>query len=109
MPYKDMEKRRFYARRWHHTHREKVLGWSRARREDNRAIITAAKDRPCADCAVDFPSYVMQFDHRPGELKLFVIGAKGPYQTIINLLAEIAKCDVVCANCHCVRTYQRAH
>jgi hypothetical protein len=78
-----------------------------------RAIISAAKAHPCADCGVQYPPYVMQLDHR-GD-KLFTVssllssgqmkGAQRRDITMEMLLAEIAKCDVVCANCHAARTY----
>jgi hypothetical protein len=51
----------------------------------------------------------MDFDHRPGEKKCFAL-ANAMGQTRISaerLRAEIAKCDVVCANCHRIRTYER--
>jgi hypothetical protein len=78
-----------------------------------RAIITAAKAHPCVDCGVQYPHYVMQLDHR-GD-KLFTVSSvisSGPIKgirrrdiTLEMLQAEIAKCDVVCANCHAARTY----
>jgi hypothetical protein len=49
----------------------------------------------------------MDFDHRPDEAKLFTIShGKGQYGEE-KILAEIAKCDVVCANCHRLRTFGR--
>lgn len=67
-------------------------------------IIKQAKDVPCADCGKRYPHYVMDFDHvREGKLANVSNLAKGNVDT---LLAEIAKCDVVCANCHRERTYR---
>jgi hypothetical protein len=64
------------------------------------------KERPCTDCDIPYPFYVMQFDHVRGE-KQFNIGADGPSRSGEQVLEEIAKCDVVCANCHAARTYER--
>jgi hypothetical protein len=69
--------------------------------------IQKAKDKPCADCGDVFHYAAMQFDHRPGTIKLFAIGTKGKNYSIEKLDAEIAKCDVVCANCHALRTWTR--
>jgi len=71
----------------------------------NQIIIRGAKNRLCADCGVQYPYYVMQFDHRDRMGKLFTIGSRGPVTSTRRLQAEIAKCDVVCANCHAERTY----
>jgi hypothetical protein len=49
----------------------------------------------------------MDFDHRPGELKSFGLGAASG-RNREAIVAEIAKCDLVCANCHRVRTKVRA-
>jgi hypothetical protein len=61
----------------------------------------------CADCRNHFPHYVLEFDHRPGENKIDVVyrvlRTYGPEAAWI----EVGKCDVVCANCHKIRTYQR--
>ena len=63
------------------------------------------KDRPCADCGIQYPSWVMQFDHVRGEKKFDIAQASSASEK--RLLEEIAKCEVVCANCHAERTYDR--
>ncbi len=72
-----------------------------------RRIIREAKDRECADCGVEYPFYVMDFDHRDRSEKLFNIGrdALRGRCSLDRLKDEIAKCDVVCANCHRARTH----
>ncbi len=45
----------------------------------------------------------MDFDHVRGK-KLFNI-ANGRYRTWKSVIIEIAKCDLVCANCHRIRTH----
>jgi hypothetical protein len=61
----------------------------------------------CADCRNRFPHYVLEFDHKPGKNKIDVVyrvlRAFGPDAAWL----EVAKCDVVCANCHKIRTYRR--
>lgn len=49
----------------------------------------------------------MQWDHKPEFEKLFTIGKHWQFSEE-RILAEIAKCDLVCANCHAERTHQRA-
>lgn len=72
-----------------------------------RAIVIAAKAVPCFDCGRQFPSYVMDLDHRNPFLKKFTV-SQGRNKTEASLHAEIAKCDVVCANCHRERTHGKA-
>jgi hypothetical protein len=59
---------------------------------------------PCADCGEVDP-IVLEFDHLGG--KLFDIGTALPCQSWASILAEIEKCEVVCANCHRRRTKRR--
>lgn len=82
--------------------RERVRRVYRERAEQ----IRQAKDQPCVDCGVQYPYYVMQFDHRGEEPKRFALG-RASARSWAACLAEIAKCDVVCANCHAERTHQR--
>lgn len=67
------------------------------------------KGGPCTDCGGTFPPWVMQFDHLPhrGKKRANVskLSAQGYSEKIV--LAEIAKCELVCANCHADRTYHR--
>lgn len=72
-----------------------------------RQFIQILKDKPCADCHIKYGYWVMQFDHRPGEIKLFNIGSSGVHKSRTLLLKEVAKCDLVCSNCHANRTHQR--
>jgi len=61
---------------------------------------------PCHDCKRRFPHFVMDFDHVRGEKK-FTIGKGTAKYSIEQLKTEVAKCDLVCANCHRIRTYTR--
>jgi hypothetical protein len=73
-----------------------------------KRLVREAKKGPCADCGVEYPHYVMDFDHRPGAGKhanLSILVKRGASRE--SILAEIAKCDLVCANCHRARTYRR--
>jgi hypothetical protein len=72
-----------------------------------RAAVHAAKSRPCADCGTQYPYYVMEFDHLDASSKEFNVSAGVTSVSYERLLAEIAKCEVVCANCHAERTHQR--
>lgn len=76
------------------------------REHDHRSKIQGLKTAPCQDCGNKFPPVCMDFDHRPGEVKLFGISAAVRYSWDV-ILAEMAKCDLVCANCHRIRTEER--
>ena len=68
-------------------------------------MIASFKMAPCADCGGTFDPVCMDFDHRPGVTKRFNVSTIGRHSRS-TLLAEIAKCDVVCSNCHRLRTYR---
>ena len=60
---------------------------------------------PCMDCGGAFPPHVMDFDHRDPKTKAFSLAAdKTLLKNRAVLKAEVAKCDIVCANCHRIRT-----
>lgn len=69
------------------------------------AFFAGLKSGPCVDCGVPYPSYVMDWDHRPGEVKLFTISVGKATKARQAVLDEIAKCDLVCSNCHRERTF----
>lgn len=60
--------------------------------------------KSCMDCGVVYPYFVLQYDHRGDDVKRFVIAAAG---SIASAKKEIAKCDLVCGNCHAIRTHNR--
>ena len=86
----------------------------KAMRKKNRVrdwLISKYQGVPCMDCIRVYPWCAMDFDHRPGEIKEFNIGTQGCQRPTPERLArvekEIAKCDIVCSNCHRVRTQKR--
>lgn len=65
--------------------------------------------RGCFDCRNKFPHYVLEFDHRPGEIKIDNVTRVLKNYGAEMAWKEVSKCDVVCSNCHKVRTYMREH
>ena len=106
MTYKDIGKQRAAQRRHYEKNKEWFRDRDRQKYELKRALIIESKNKPCADCGLEYPPYVMDFDHRPDEEKLFNISTNGN-KSVERVRQEIEKCDVVCANCHRERTHQR--
>ena len=75
-------------------------------RLSRREFIDDLKDKPCADCGQEFPPECMDFDHRPDEVKVCNVATLHSRRKDL-ILAEVAKCDVVCANCHRIRSKKR--
>jgi len=63
---------------------------------------------PCTDCGVTYPWYVMDFDHVLGkkinDVSLMVTNRVSKQK----IQEEIDKCEVVCSNCHRIRTFTRS-
>jgi 5-methylcytosine-specific restriction endonuclease McrA len=70
-----------------------------------RSELLEWKRSPCTDCGLTFHPVAMDFDHVRGQ-KLFSI-SDGWHRTREEVLQELSKCDLVCANCHRLRTIQR--
>lgn len=72
-----------------------------------RGFIQKVKSNtPCADCGNKYPYWVMDFDHI--DEKSFGINSHTKVtRSLDKIKEEIAKCEIVCANCHRGRTHAR--
>lgn len=102
---------REYAKAHYSENRSTYIGGRVTRHRTERAevvaLIAQAKAKPCADCGVQYPAHVMQFDHVRGTKHFGIANAVNVGPSRARLLAEIEKCEVVCANCHAERTWVR--
>jgi hypothetical protein len=93
------------AKEWYEQNSEHKRDTDHLRIQEKRSLIRLLKARPCADCGGSFPPICMDFDH-VGDDKVMNVSKMGRY-SIERILEEIAKCEVVCANCHRLRTANR--
>lgn len=70
-------------------------------------IVELKRGKPCVDCGNIYPHYVMDFDHCRGKKLMNLSSAVRVCWARDKILAEVAKCDLVCANCHRERTHGR--
>lgn len=105
---RDPEKVRAGKQRWYVANKQVYLDRNKKRLQERREKIAQIKRVPCVDCGGRFPSFVMDFDHRDGDGKLGNISGVLAVWSWTRILAEIEKCDVVCANCHRIRSARRA-
>ena len=85
----------------------KRLDEQRARWRRQAAMLDRIRDVPCADCGDRFPPCSMDFDHRDPSQKRSRVPAMIGRAGDARILVEVAKCDIVCANCHRLRTHVR--
>lgn len=101
------------AAHWHYernkaTMKARAKAYTYGQRARMREMVYAAKARPCMDCGVEYPHWVMDFDHRnPIDKDVDIATGIARGWSEARLLAEMAKCDLVCANCHRNRTHQQ--
>lgn len=73
-----------------------------------RALINKHKNQPCADCGKIYPPYAMELDHLDGAEKEGTVSSMvSKEQNIEDIEKEVAKTQVVCLNCHRLRTKNR--
>ena len=87
--------------------RRRYVAQAKEQRRANVAWLAGLKDKPCVDCGKLFPSVCMDWDHVRGE-KVAPVSRLLTRNNRRAILAEIAKCDLVCANCHRIRTKLRS-
>lgn len=75
-----------------------------AHRARIQKFVDGYKANSCADCGYTYPSECMDFDHISGAVKVANVSDMHGHHTA---WAEIQKCQLVCSNCHRIRTRQR--
>lgn len=94
--YKNSEKRR-----------DTIRNCKRNKTEANRIYVRIIKEsNPCTDCGIKYPHYVMDFDHLKDKVVNVADLANSDVSTK-RIQKEIDKCELVCANCHRIRTHKR--
>lgn len=64
-------------------------------------------EQGCVDCGYNANAYALQFDHIGDNKKGGVSDLIATDYSWKTILQEIDKCEIVCANCHAIRTKQR--
>lgn len=101
------------SKRWRTLHPKRARAGDIRRRDDRRAVVLAEKlrrgkcsnpDCPLAGLAITADNAVaFDFDHRDRSDKRDVISS---LRDRASILAEMAKCDLLCAFCHRLKTHQ---
>ena len=79
----------------------------RLRADEKRNVLSEYKIRVgCADCGYNDNPAALEFDHLPGKEKTRTV-ASLVYHSWEKIWSEVAKCEVVCSNCHSIRTIER--
>jgi L-lysine 2,3-aminomutase len=75
--------------------------------QNRRRMVDYLREHPCVDCGED-DIVVLEFDHlrdKSANVSAIML-QKNEWRRVLE---EMAKCEVVCANCHRRRTARRAN
>lgn len=103
----DLRKNGPRVRDWQKRNPEKKQQQIKRRYARKIARLRELKAKPCADCGIQYHYAVMQFDHVRGEKKFNLAGSCVLSHSYEMIEEEATKCEVVCANCHAMRTWKR--
>ncbi len=118
MPWKDKsrykseayrEYMRNYQRSWHQRNKARRIAKIYERKEQLWEFYSQLKaTSECAQCGENHPA-TLQFHHRDPQKKEFNLGkAVSDGYSIDRIKKEVAKCTVLCANCHAKEHYEWA-
>ncbi|MBP9816562.1 MAG: hypothetical protein KBD05_00860 [Candidatus Pacebacteria bacterium] len=116
MPFKDPQKQKKYHAKymrevWYPQNKKRHISYvKRNKQRVTEFIDTYKRKQSCVDCGFlgkEFP-YVLDFDHlNKGSVKKFTIGSWSRAVLSVEAIErEIEKCELVCANCHRIRTFK---
>lgn len=78
-----------------------------SRRKIQEYLIEYKEKIGCIDCKEKYPHYMLEFDHLPGYEKIGSVAYLAKSKGFNVAIKEIEKCEVVCSNCHSIRTWVR--
>jgi hypothetical protein len=96
---------RYAANREHHMQVIKKRN-KKYKQEIDELVRSLKSNTACADCKKKYHWYQMDFDHVKGNKDKAVSVMVGQKVSKNRILKEIEKCELVCANCHRLRTYK---
>lgn len=98
----------FKMREHYLNNKERYISKAKESSKRLRDEVSALKEsKPCTDCKITFPSYIMTFDHLDSKTKVNDIATLVTTNNRKAVFDEIAKCELVCFNCHAQRTHNR--
>lgn len=97
--YANSKKRKEDIRKNNKKNREAVRSWVR------EVKLTSG----CTDCGYNEHSAALEFDHINDDKEFNVSQMLSGTYSRKRIQEEMDKCEIVCANCHAIRTYQRSH
>ena len=111
MPYKSKKDQAAASKRHYEANKEKVKSRSRERNKKqlvvNKEYVDKVKSNSgCVDCG-ETNHIVLDFDHIDGDKYKNISTMVHEYYSIDAIQKEIDKCEVRCANCHRIATYNR--
>jgi hypothetical protein len=103
-------KKRAKSRAYYEANRERSIESTKASTKRRRAalktIVDEFKQQACVACGESYPTAAMQCHHRDPRTKAAAVATlvhRGVREEILRM--ELAKCDVVCANCHMIEHF----
>lgn len=129
MGYKDKEKRNAYMREYRKKNPEKIVTWNKNRKRNTpegmrkfldwqierrkkykeKILKLKRESNGCKKCGWKNHSEILQYHHKDKSTKKFKmsVGNLASYKWE-SVLEEIAKCDLLCPNCHFWLHYQES-
>jgi len=80
---------------------------TRSRTLQKRKLWDIKEASGCVDCGEKYPHFMLDFDHLPGQEKIGNVSDVLANYSWDRAMKELEKCEVVCSNCHKLRTYIR--
>ena len=84
--------------------------YNRERLQKKRDFVNSYKmERGCRECGYNAHPVALELNHIDPTTKTYSIGRQLISISMENLVLELAKCEVLCANCHQIHTYENEH
>ena len=100
-----------YNKAWYAENKTAILARLGVQKRKARASVAAKlrelRSAPCTDCKKKYGYWVMQFDHFRGQKSFDISRGAAFGYAWATMEEELAKCELVCANCHATRTHRR--
>ena len=97
---RDCEKAK--AREYQRANKDRKRELALVRYRRNVELVANLRSSPCQDCGLEHTPSINHFHHRDPASKLFKLSDPST-KSEARILAEAAKCDLLCPNCHALR------